>query len=589
MRKMSTLAGPSTTNPTKIAPISRSPPLSPRTVNSDGDETETFHTPRPSLDVSLSALQKVKSDPMLTPRPLAPILSVSQATVPGPPSIHFLPPTPAPLADPEVSPFHAEPSATASSSLHPHRSANQYASLGLPLGPVTLVQESMEAEADAELESDVESASGEAGSDDDEDSERAGKPPSRESPSRQSSFSRSATNTAPQSVARSSGSHSADGRRPLSRQSTARSSPQTEYDAFIVHPRESRPASEASFGRRSGVAESVRSGGSGYGKGGWAAARVNTPVMFMPTAANDGWAEFQQPPPRQSRFTPLPVASQPMTFGQLVNGAARTPSENQSVAHVPTGSSPSEYSQTSEDEDDDWPKPSRSYVTRDPADESSSFVSDSISEEDHQETPRSRDWRSPSLSGRYSEPSNNSVPPPASGRQSQAEETYHYHPPYHSSSSSQRPPSRPTSPRPLSPAATYSSPNSPFAPNGFPVRPSSRVGFETPSFLNPDTLTLLPEMSIEDSARTYQHVQPEHGRSRPGVPPRRSNSIFSGLARSAKGQDEDDAAENLPRRPNTAMSHHQSGGSAKWEGSSYGDGVLMESNGRAPEGNGGYT
>lgn len=531
-------------------------------------------------------------------RPLAPAL--------GMPSFNLLPPTPAPLPDPETSPFHSESSSSASlSSLHPDRPLPSGSSLGLgtPLAPalssVNTVIPSPEPSvprSPANNHEGAESASGELGSDADEESERVGtRSQSRGRHSWQgkprpaSKASKSKDRSRPPSVAKSTASVSVDDRRPLSRQSTTRSVPASSYDDFVVHHRASAQGSEASFGGREG---SVRSSPSGYGKGGWAAAAAsasgsrNGPVspvmMYMPSSGNDGWAQFQ-PPPRQSRFTPLPAASQAMTFEKLLNGGCQNglaPPGHHHKNGAGTGSSASEYSQSSDD--DDLPRPSRSYAKKNIGSDGSQSRSASL-DESRPSSPslldQAQDYR-PALGSDLLD---------MDGQQVTVTNGVG---PGHLS---HRPLSSSTA-RPMSPVSMHSRPTSPSFTDGMPNRPSSRIGFDPPSFLNPDTLTLLPEMSAEDSARTYRPTKSELGRrpsSRASGTPRMGNSMFGGFARSAKsddGEDErDEVPEMIPRRAQSAVGRQNGGPSVKWEGSSYGEGQLMESHGRDLEVTSGYT
>jgi hypothetical protein len=76
--------------------------------------------------------------------------------------------------------------------------------------------------------------------------------------------------------------------------------------------------------------------------------------------------------------------------------------------------------------------------------------------------------------------------------------------------------------------------------------------------------------------------------------PKRASSVF-GIARSIRGArseagDREEEDEVAGRRAKSALGHRAGAmGSAKWEGSSFGEGVLMESNGRGAESISGYT
>ena len=595
----SILTSTATSKNTKIGTESFITPTRP--VQSSTTMLSTRLSPSLGAPISSSTAAKPEIKSLLTIRPSAASRS--------PPSFMFLPPTPAPLPDPDVSPFHSEPaSSDSSSSLLPGGPVLSRPVLSMGVASFTTTSQQKhrsydEGDLPNELD-DVESASGEVGSDDDEESRRAGETIAETGRrSRQSDKSRHTSRSArskdrsrPTSVARSHTSASIDSRRPPSRQSSARQPLGRPYDGFVVHRRDSIIASEASFGGRSNVEGSIRSSPSGYGKGGWAAAAaarsaVSSPVMmYMPTSGNDGWAEFQ-PPPRESRFTPLPAASQPVTFDKLINGTSQgglLPSDNGYGAGRRGGSSPSEYSQSS---DEMLPKPSRSYARKNFDSEASHSQSASRSHSPNSGRsdglPESRDQDWPLSVNSDDEPQQSTTPIPADGQWGRS---------YASAQSVPRPSARPPS-RPMSPALSQSYQTSPIMQDRMPSRPSSRMGFDSPSFLNPDTLTILPEMSLADSAKTYQPTPSDNGRSRyagrPDTLPKRANSVFGKFPRSAKsevGHDvSDDEPEAVPRRAKSALGHRNGGASAKWEGSSNGDGILMESHGRVPDNAGGYT
>jgi hypothetical protein len=127
------------------------------------------------------------------------------------------------------------------------------------------------------------------------------------------------------------------------------------------------------------------------------------------------------------------------------------------------------------------------------------------------------------------------------------------------------------------------------APVSRPTTPAAQSvrGFDPPSFLDPDTLTVLPEMTPEDSARTYRPEPSESGRSRRTSGPegvRRSASVWDARGRYSRSEiggvdrDEDeDFLDELPRRAKSAMGHR--GPESMHGGSSYGEGVLMQSDG----------
>jgi len=129
-------------------------------------------------------------------------------------------------------------------------------------------------------------------------------------------------------------------------------------------------------------------------------------------------------------------------------------------------------------------------------------------------------------------------------------------------------------------------------------------GFDAPSFLNPDTLTFLPEMTVEDSSKTYI-ADPAGDAQRTTEAIRRTrNSIFyakSSKSMSVRSAESDEEREEGPRAPSRAMSirslrrpasraaSRAAGQSQRWEGSTAGEGVLLESNGLDQTHNGGYT
>lgn len=504
-------------------------------------ENEVFYTPRSSMDLSQVEIRlPVVEEPMAHPNL---------------PALRFQPPTPAPEPDPEDSPFHSDPPST--TSLHPVEPLTPRAverptiTIKSPTPSPALARTSQA----ADIEDDAHSAVGEVGSDDEERSERL------VGASRSSSFTRprpvSVAGSRTPSTSNSGGRKSkptsrspsvilSNVERPSSRASTSRHAVRNSFDDFVVR-RNSTTLSEMSYAREG----SVRSGTSGLGKGGWAAAAASrsgaaSPVMYMPAGGNDGWAQFQ-PPPRQSRFTPLPAASQPASFHTIVHG------------RTPTSSVPSSYSQDSDEEEDDLPQASRSYARQD-------YVSESGYSETRSQTSNQMDdrylgslrQRQASL-GSSVDPYAVPRPPSSAGQVSSM------------TARDLRQSFSPTSPSGLAP---YDSrPTSPI-----PSRPSSRIGFEPPSFLNPDTLTVLPEMTQEDSARTYAP-------SEPARPPRRAPSIFGGRSRGARSEvdydDERDDVPELPRRAKSALGHRED--LSRWEGSSAGEGVLMESHGRGSE------
>ncbi|WVQ82361.1 hypothetical protein IAT38_004489 [Cryptococcus sp. DSM 104549] len=612
-------------------------------VEESDDEDEVFYTPRSSMDLTPTLREPLLAEPVLTPK------AVSRTPPVEPPSFNFLPPTPAPVPDPIQSPFYSEPPSPVDSSLHPNRLPPRPSPrITIPSPPAAPAPPPLELAPPVPPKDDVEiqSASGEVGSDEDEESERQGYRgrSTGTSPSRLSRPPSITPTSRPTSRAQSfSRSHSArspsiDDRATLSRQSTRHLS-RGSHDG-------SRPGSEASFGATSAREGSIRGSTSGFGKGGWAAAAASasaarsaagSPVMMYMPSQGDGWADFQQPPPRQSRFTPLPAASAPLSFDRLVNGSSMGgtssaptsqnghsqaqgyggqvpgPMQGQGSLRPPSNadSSPSEYSQIS----DGLPVPSRSYLKEDYTSQASQ--SSQLSDDGQggagetgwgEENGVGQEWRD-ERGGRRSISPAGVVPFPEARLPSLA--------PVATTSSS----SRPTSPRPLSPQPYLSRPSSPLPaqPNcrvhspipTRPTTPSSRAGFEPPSFLDPDILTLLPEMTPEDSERTYRPspADPPRSKSRLSlhdhVGHSRRSSMFRarsevglgglGSGNSEAGEEGDGLGE-LPsapvvRRSKSVIGFRHTGGSAgsKWEGSSHGDGVLMESHGRAQDGTGGYT
>lgn len=591
-------------------------------------EDDVFYTPRSSFSFSSETTSPIAIGPhaesiqlpddaametpkaVETPEPnLIPITTPKPKTETAfrsatPPVFNLLPPTPAPVPDPTSTPFHSHPPSPVPvpvpidrSSLHPTARPSLLPSrLIIPsrnaMEPTTPTAPTAPPAPPPKDEEDMESASGQAGSDHEMASTRNTRPSSRA-----------------QSIRSSSRRHHP---------------PRTSLES-------SRPTSEASFGSgtasvRDGAAAS--GGGSrqssmaGFGKGGWAAAAASasggggsrsgasTPVMYLPADGTTGWEGFQPAAAgagggpggggggaRQSRFTPLPAASLPC-FDKLVNspsvyaasGSIGSPS-NASASASPSGndkrgkngvsySSPSEYSQASGS--DNLPIPSRSYAkhyTR----------SDTASQS-----------RSPS-------------PTPSQ----------------HSSHA--------TSP-PLPPKSPLRHSHSPIPPPSGtstirPITPTRGAGFEPPSFLHPDILTVLPEMTPQDSERLYRssplppppilperswarlsmYIQDNGGQASLSRSHSRRSSIFKssksevGLSRAngnsnGQGQgseagEEDDGLGELPspsmiKRSKSAAGGYRGGGGSvgsKTEGSCYADGVLMESHGRDQEHASGYT
>ena len=374
------------------------PPISVKSMSSKHRvEAEPDYSPPTSSEAFVPAPSRPRKSPkrksfgeiildddqdiFYTPRTVAEPPSARSTMVEPPTSAMFLapqvvfhPPTPAAVEETEESPFHSEQSSSISSSLHPQdgvstsqmtpRAKRKSAQSPTPLSRQVNghAQEQAEQMPDQDGGSDV----GDIASDDEQDEERSELRRVSPSGSHRSASKHSRSEpgrSRPPSVSQSASSGNIH--RPKSRGSVRESKTYDDFKMPNIN-RESYARSEASYGARSIHEGSVKSSGtSGYGKGGWAAAAASrsgstTPVMFMPSGANDGWADFQ-PPPRQSKFTPLPAASQPQTFDKLVLGIP----DNQTYDQQPEeGSYESSYD-SSEDEDLDAPKPSRSYARQD--------------------------------------------------------------------------------------------------------------------------------------------------------------------------------------------------------------------------------
>lgn len=408
--------------------------------------------------------------------------------------------------------------------------------------------------------------------------------------------------------------------------------PAPRHHATRTLPESSRPTSEASFGsgtasaRDGAAAAAAASGGgsrrssmAGFGKGGWAAAAASasasgsrsgatTPVMYLPADGTTGWEGFRGAK-RQSRFTPLPAASLP-SFDKLVNSpsvyaagssigspsnasASASPNDNNNGndkrgKNVVSYSSPSEYSQASGS--DNLPIPSRSYAKHYTTSDTASSQSQSPLE------------AAPIHPSRTPSP----LPP--------------------SPSPSPSPSSHPTSP-PLPPKSPLRHSHSPTPPPSGPIRPitpTRGAGFEPPSFLHPDILTVLPEMTPQDSERLYRSspppILPERSRSRlsmynqdnrgqASLSHSRRSSIFkssksevgykhgNGHGQGSEAGEEDDGLGELPlpsmiKRSKSAAGGYRLGGGGSGGSvgkSCYADGVLMESHGRDQEHASGYT
>ncbi|EIW70664.1 hypothetical protein TREMEDRAFT_61172 [Tremella mesenterica DSM 1558] len=612
-------------------------------VESDTEEEETFYTPRASLDQRpMSFFQPSTSARFSTLSSVQESTPIPASMIP-PPSFSLQPPTPAPLVNPETSPFELpsarfgdpEPVDT------PTRSRPITTTVEMPASPP----------ADG-MADDAHSASGEIGSDEDEESERLGGPNQhlRGSHSRNTSYSRrssSALDSHPASVGFPA---SASEGRTSKRSSKA-------YSDFVVIPRRfSAPLDDQSYQASAyepsiRSAQSGRSVASGLGKGGWAAAQASaqsrsgatTPVMYMPSHANGGWGNLQElqggsapvPPPKKSKFTPLPVGALPATFDRLTNGS-RLGNGSQSLGESQdgglrvasrSGSSLSEYSQVSyhpeirpsrsytidqvqsdqrpsfdgvtlerpleddlvedpsdsEEEYDQLPRPSRSYIV-------------SIVSEDHQIDPLAPTRR---VQSPDSIPEDAYLPAPPSPTSKPLSISEHIPRRSSSSAESRREsfnsvpfPSR----RPSSSLDRPSRPLSPLSPTMLPISrpmssmsistraqsptPSQRIGFEPPSFLDPDALTLLPEMTIQDSDKTYEPSFP-----RPiSRTARRTQSVFGNLTLGARSSaDDSEEADQVPELPVRRSKSVNAFRMGTWEGSNHGESVLMNSHGRDME------
>lgn len=590
----------SVTRPASIPPkIIETETVGQHVQQGSDSEDEVFYTPRSSFSFSFNAtLPEELPDPIETPKAvemagpmLDPVVTPKQKTdiLLGAPVFNLLPPTPAPMPDPISTPFHSQPASPIDrSSLHPdhlpHTTSRPSLAPRVIIPPRNIVGKPPPLP--PKDDEDMESASGQAGSDDEESHRH-----------RRGGGDYSCT---PKSSSR-----------PCSRAQSIRSSSRRSHHTphnSLKDLDTSRPTSEASFGSGGGGVSRGSSVVAGFGKGGWAAAAASTgsrsgattPVMFLPANGTTGWEGFQpagaSAPRRHSKFTPLPAASLP-SFDRLVNSPSLADGSIHSPSNTPVPvpvsySSPSEYSQAS--------------------------VSDNLgrlseAEADGQEDSR-QTWNtmgSQPLKAPVYRPRTPSPLPPSS---SSPYRLSHYSRPTSPSlplESTWRPsPSQPQSP---SQSQSQSQSQSPI-----PTRPTTpRAGFEPPSFLDPDILTILPEMTPQDSERLYRPSSPPPERSRSRLSVYHDNggqlshstrsSVFRGSKSEvghgqAQGQgyehgseagEEDDGLAELPlpsmiKRSKSAAGYRFGGGS-KWEGSSYGDGVLMESHGRDQESAPGYT
>lgn len=499
----------------------------------------------------------------------------------APPSFNLQPPTPAAVEEVASSPFGAQPTSQS-----------------------TAAQPSAGAE--------THSLAGEAGSDHEDSPAQSLSPPSH---SRTPSFSAQAplavplpasviASSRPPSVLRSPAA-SVDGR--MSRSSTMRHTARRSFDEFAAQRRGSYAVSEVSAGG------SLITSNSGYGRGGWAAAhaasstlsRPTSPIlMHMPPSGSTGFEDFQPPKPA-SKFTPLPASAVPKSFVQLAPERAqdlmsdtRSVCRSEGSRRVPApryieekASMPSTYSRSSYDneEERDMPQASRSYLP-----------SGHQAHEQHGSERRDSLAPVPPPRNPARRFSNVSGPQPAMGPPTGNDRQYF---PSSASSYSQTTSAYPSrlytqnqAPYPYDESPFHNSP-SPDDGSPFPSRPptppagvSTRTGFEPPSFLNPDLLTILPTVSAADSAKLLEPSPTESGRSKRysnnsyAASIRRAGSVLGGGGGSryalseagGEGRPEDDSKS---RRAKSVIGHRGLDNASRWEGSSYGEGVLLESNG----------
>nr|ODN88342.1 hypothetical protein L203_02955 [Cryptococcus depauperatus CBS 7841] len=539
------------------------------TSNIEGDmetDDEVFYTPRSSFEEQPTPIDIVSESSMAS-QP-----QTKSANYPfEAPVLNILPPTPAPVIDPPTSPFRSfstsptcspEVSTPFSHHLHPEErsrllSIHTYIKPSSKASPRVLVPPNYISPILPKDDLNIQSVFSNVGSDENKNSECFGTRTPDHSSNR---LSRKSFTSRPSSRAHTVRSSSGDEGRPRSRNVSIRYVSQSSFEDG------SRAASEVSFGSTTGREGSTRGNVGGFGKGGWAAAAASggsrggatSPVMYLPTQGN-GWENFQ-PPVRQSKFMPLPFASSP-SFDKLVslkragNSFANPSSVSSSQtnpqipnSHLNSFSSSSEHSQQSEG----LFVPSRSYVKNVPNQTRQNNLS--CGDVNNYGAERGEAFCGSTQNSEV-------VPFPV----------------------------RTTSPLP------NSYPQSPIF-----TRPATpRNGFEPPSFLDPDILTVLPEMSLRDSEKLL-HASPEFSQrsSRLSLSNSYNNSrrssIFKAMSEvgfGAVGSGSSEKIESsgyMPPPPLVSRSKRTDGGQ-KWEGSSYGDGVLMESHGRDQLGNGGYT
>lgn len=289
----------------------------------------------------------------------------------GPPRLMIQPPTPAPLPDTSESVFNTPVLPSPSPTPAPRPVAEPAAAAtGVPARALSISRPKLHNTGSAppaltQADDDVQSLHAHTGSDDEVPT--APTPPDAEPisahqlsrpPARPPSITHSAPLPVPQDrPSRSSLTSTANGSR-HSRQSSRAGSAAGSAGRRGSYQAPEAPSSLASGPNRAlrpspsrSREGSIRSstsygpGGSvaGFGKGGWAAAAASgsqsgrnspspQPTMYMPTGTMDGWEQFHvPPPPRQTRYTPLPAASQPATFERLLNGGTGTDSRGGSV------------------------------------------------------------------------------------------------------------------------------------------------------------------------------------------------------------------------------------------------------------------
>lgn len=396
----------------------------------------------------------------------------------------------------------------------------------------------------------------------------------------------------PQPVKRLSPAHSrsnsyamSDGSVPFAGSASGMRSRQSRnsFNDFVVHPprrqsvisdyeNPSRPPSRAAS------VYSMPAAPPSVGGGGWAVARSgsSTPArnqMRMPAPGSTGFEDFHVPipsnlaaalqgPKRQSRFTPLPPKSPAPGFDRLRRAEATGSRGNLSggsgyLRDSVTPSSASEYSQVSdhtwgmqrqqeprdmeseEESDDEWDesdevRPSRSYA-----------------QQEDQQTPRLG----------HSGHSSSDYQFPAVSRSERS--------------------SRPVSPTPQYLARAMSP-----TPSVYSMARTS-TALDAPSSLDPSALTFLPEMPVPAPASESNAAQRKTKRAS-------SMLSFGGVRRGSLAPS--DAGEpQLERRKTKSVMGMARGKresidlNGKWDGSSYGEGVLLSADGTVDTSSGNYS